>query len=242
LELVAQVFEPASRTFIAEEVETSPRLALDLGCGPGFTTELLGAVTGARLVVGLDTSGPFLGAARRTATARSAFVCHNVATGGFPTRPPDLVYARLLLAHLAHPAALAGHWAEQLAPGGLLLLDEVEWIETGHPVLAFYEEVVVGLVGARGAPMYAGPLISDLGGEDWHRRSDVVRHVDVSTADAARMYVMNLANWREDPFVVEAYDRSAIDDLAAGLEALARSPATGEISWGLRQVAYQKDG
>src|SRR4029079_7010531 len=149
-------------------------------------------------------SEPFLQAAKATANPNTFFALHNVAGTAFPTRPPDLVYARLLLAHLPDPAAVATRWADQLAPGGRLLLDEVEYIRTTNPVLAFYEEVVVGLIGARGAPMYAGPLITEL--TALAKVSDAVVEHDVRTADAARMYSMNLQTWREDPFVTSTYE------------------------------------
>jgi SAM-dependent methyltransferase len=235
LELVADVFAAPSTAFLQEAFGFQPTFALDLGCGPGRTTRLVAEVTGAALVVGLDMSEDFLLAAPRSAGI--AFVRADT-TLPFPTRAPDLVYARLLLAHLPDPASVAASWADQLAPGGRLLLDEVEYIRTEHRVLAFYEEIVVGLVGARGAPMYAGPLIAELAGAT--KVSDTVVEHEVTTADAARMYSMNLRNWRNDPFVENAYSTEAIDDLAAGLDELTRSSATHEIEWGLRQVAYER--
>jgi len=42
-----------------------------------------------------------------------------------------VIYARFLLAHLPEPGVLAHAWAGELAPGGLLILEEVEWIRTG---------------------------------------------------------------------------------------------------------------
>lgn len=236
LDLVADVFAAPSTAFLRTAVEFAPTLAVDLGCGPGRTTRLVADATGATVTIGLDTSEPFLHAARAAGIA----VVRADVTGGFPTRAPDLAYARLLLAHLPSPAAVAARWVEQLAPGGLLLLDEVEYIRTHNPVLAFYEDVVVGLVGARGAPMYAGPLITDLSGAE--KASDtLVQHV-VATADAARMYSMNLRTWRDDPFVESTYSKQEIDELATGLGQLTTSTKTGEIEWGLRQVAYERSG
>jgi trans-aconitate 2-methyltransferase len=235
------VFATATRDFLGAHVDHRPRLAVDLGCGPGHSTRLLAEVTAAERVVGLDASESFLDEARRSVgNDRISFARHDATVVPFPTPPPDLVFARLLLAHLPEPAAVAASWAAQLAPGGRLLLDEVEWIETRHPALAFYEEVVVGLVGSRGALMYAGPAIAGLEGEGWRRRSSQVRVVPVRTADAAAMYAMNLGTWRHDPFVDSTYDPEPIEGLARDLEALARSTATGEITWGLRQVALER--
>jgi len=128
----------------------------------------------------------------------------------------------------------------QVAPTGVLLLDEVEWIDTGHPVLDFSEEVVVALVRSSGGLMYAGPHIAALTGEGWRQRSSRVLSVPVTTASAAAMYAMNLGTWRDDPFVVGTFGVGRIDELAAGLDDLTRSRAEGEITWGLRQVSYQR--
>jgi len=223
--------------FLREQVDYRPELALDLGCGPGRTTRLIAEVTGAALVVGLDVSEAFLAAAPRA--SKTAYVCAD-ATRTFPTDAPDLVYCRLLLAHLPEPARVVESWARQLRAGGLLLLDEVEWIETPNAVLARYEEIVTAMVASRGAQISVGPRIADLSGAEWRQRSNAVNEYPVATADAACMYAMNLATWRHDPFVVENYDKAVLDELAAGLDELTSAKTTGEIAWGLRQVVYEK--
>jgi trans-aconitate 2-methyltransferase len=236
LELVADVFAGPSTSFLREQLDFRPQLALDLGCGPGRTTRLVAEVTGAACVVGLDMSEPFL---RSAGASRLLCACVDV-TGGFPTRAPDLVYARFVLAHLPKPEDVVAGWAGQLRPGGLLLLDEVDWIRTDNPVLDLYEQIVSAMVASRGAQINVGPRIVGLSGEGWRRRSNTFRRYDVTTADAARMYSMNLATWRRDPFVLANHDSSAIDDLASGLDELTHSSSEGEITWGLRQVAYER--
>jgi trans-aconitate 2-methyltransferase len=44
LRVVSEVFDPSSEAFVSETVRKRSRLALDLGCGPGFTTRLLSRV------------------------------------------------------------------------------------------------------------------------------------------------------------------------------------------------------
>ena len=88
--------------------------------------------------------------------------------------------------------------------------------------------------------MYAGPLISNLTGAN--KASDAVVQHEVSTADAARMYSMNLNTWRDDPYITETYDTDHINDLARALAELTTSTKTGEIEWGLRQVSYRRAG
>lgn len=56
LALVARVFESSSRAFLARACPPRPVLAVDVGCGPGHSTRVLGEVSGARQVIGLDAS------------------------------------------------------------------------------------------------------------------------------------------------------------------------------------------
>lgn len=214
------------------------------GATPPFdaiTTRLLAAATGAETTIGLDTSAAFIEAAARDAPAGVTFELHDATRLPLPRAPVDLIYCRLLLAHLPDvPATVAG-FASQLDDGGQLLVDEVEWIETNHSVLATYERMVVDLVGSRGAPMYAGPIVGALRcGDGWRQRSSQVRVVPVATADAAAMYGMNLATWRDDPHIREHYDPETVDDLAAALTDLAGSHETDAITWGVRQVAFER--
>jgi trans-aconitate 2-methyltransferase len=241
LELVARTFESPSRSFLASAVDRPPRLAMDLGCGPGCSTRLVAEVTRARRTVGLDTSAAFLARAASGAPEGVEFVRHDAGVVPLPGAPADLIYCRLLLAHLPDPARLVETWISQLAPSGRLAVDEVEWIETSHPVLAAYEEAVVGLVASRGAPMYAGPIVAAIsGGSGWRPLANVLRTVAVPSAVAARMYRMNLLTWREDPWIRARYPPEELHALAEGLGELATSTAETEISWGLRQVVFER--
>lgn len=241
LRLVAEVFAEPSRAFLTEAVAARPRTALDLGCGPGVTTRLVAEVTGAQRTIGLDTSAAFLELAAIDAPPGVEFAVHDATELPLPEAPVDLVYCRLLLAHLPHPGAVVAAWASQLAPGGRLLVDEVQWIETTHPMLATYEEAVGGLVASRGAPMYAGPIVDGIReGSGWQQRSSVVRSVRVATAAAARMFSMNLTTWRDDPHIRAQYSPDAIERLEYDLGVLTESSDTSDISWGIRQVAYER--
>jgi len=239
LELLADVFEASSRALLGG-LPVRPRVALDLGCGPGLSTALVAAATGAGTTVGLDRSEPYLAAAR-AAFPGLRFVCHDVTTG-FPTAPPDLVFARLLLAHLPEPGARARAWAWGLAPGGLLVLEEMEGIDAPAPAVAEYEEKVLAVVEHQGAPMYAGPALTGLGdGDGLRRRRCTVRRVAVPTAVAARIYGLNLEGWRHDPFATARFAVTDLDALGARLAALARD-GDGQVGWVLRQLVLERPG
>jgi trans-aconitate 2-methyltransferase len=233
LDVLASVFAAPSRAFLAAAVARPPRLACDLGCGPGNTTAMIAEVTGALRVVGLDASAAFV----RSAQARWAGDFRVWEAGSpLPVTAPDLVYARLLLAHLPDAPALAASWASQLAPGGLLLLEEVERIDTSSPVFAEYLAMTVERVRTSGADMYAGPLLASLPLEAGCRVTldRVVPH-PVAAADAARMFLLNLSVWRD--WGNEVYGADTVTRIERSLAAIEDD---AEITWQLRQVAVSR--
>jgi len=229
LATVAEVFEATSRRLIASSMPAGMRIALDLGCGPGYTTRLIAQVSRPHRVLGLDSSARFLDLARElTNEPGVAFGVHDVTAMPLPEAPVDALYARLLLAHLRDPLARVESWMTQLRAGGVLVLEEVEAIEAPDGVLREYESLVARLVAAEGGSMYAGPLLAPRGG----RCVDV--HVD--TAVAARMYAMNLETWREDARERGLAGPDELDRIAEGLATLRSHPGAGSVRWVLRQV------
>jgi len=85
LELVATLFEPTSTSFLRRVPVEPPRLALDLGCGPGATTVMVERATGAAQTVGLDRSPAFI---RRSRDATGlGFAVADVVGADLPCRP-----------------------------------------------------------------------------------------------------------------------------------------------------------
>jgi SAM-dependent methyltransferase len=244
--LVAETFEPPSRRLLADArgaLPEAPELVVDLGCGPGHSTRLIAEVTGARRTIGLDASAAFLGEAARTSSGTIEYLEHDVTAVPFPVDPADLIYCRLVLAHQPDPAAVVARWVTQLRPGGVLALDEVEYIETPDPVLERYEELVVALVASRGALMYAGPVIERMTeGDGWRKAaSRLVEHL-VPVELAARMYGMNLRTWRHDPAITAMCSEDSLDRLANDLDERARSTGDPLVRWGLRQALLLRSG
>ena len=232
LALVTKIFGPTSEELLTQVVEDPPVLAYDLGCGPGHTTRLVARATGAALTVGLERSAAHLTRARDGAPKGVRFVTWDVAELPFPTGPADLVYARLLLAHLEDPVAVALSWVTQLNVGGLLVVDELEWIATDYPVLQAHLHLAASLVATTGAQMCAGPLLAGLGdvpGLRQHLRRVV--ELPVPTTDAAAMFEMSLDAWGEGIVAAGLCDRSELCELTSALSVLRDSPATGEITW-----------
>jgi len=241
LGLVAEVFEPASRAFFEGFTEAAPRLAVDLGCGPGHTTRLLAAVLRPRRTLGLDQSEAFVALARAGAPATVELAVHDVTTTPFPHGPADVAFCRFLLSHLADPAAALDAWATQLAPGGLLLVEEVEQIHTGHPTLRRYLDMVAALLAARGHRLEIGPLLDELPDPPGlARRGSRVAPLVPPGARVAAMFGMNLAVWRDDALGAGVAGERELDGLADGLAALAHAEEPAAISWGLRQLSFER--
>jgi trans-aconitate 2-methyltransferase len=237
LGLVARVFEPTTRSFLERSVSTAPALAYDLGCGPGHTTRLLGAVTGAERAVGLDRSGPFLDRAAVDAPPGVWFRAHDVREVPFPDGPADLAYCRLLLAHLVDPPGVVERWTTQLAPGGLVLLDELEAIDASDPVFARYlGDVALPVVEAQGARLLAGPVLAAMPDPPRTERiADDVASFTPSPAESAQIFGMNLA------VLVERGEISSQPALADDLGAIADGSREADpVVWRMRQLAFRR--
>ncbi len=230
--LVAEIFAASSRALLQQATADLDRrdAALDLGCGPGHTTRLLAEVVGARTLA-VDASDRYLDAARAaTADPAVAYAVHDVTRIPLPGAPADVVYARLLLAHLPGPLDLARAWLTQVRSGGVLVLEEVEHIEAPPGVLRAYEDLVTALVAAEGGTMAAGPLLDPLGGERVG--------VPVDRAAAARMFGLNLAVWGDDAVRRGLASAAEVAELAAGLDAVEAGPP---VRWTLRQVVCRAE-
>jgi trans-aconitate 2-methyltransferase len=241
LGLLADVFEPPSRELLERFAGVPLDLAVDLGCGPGHTTRLVASVTGARRTLGLDQSEAFVALAAAGAPLGVSFAVHDVTVVPFPAGPAGLVYGRFLLSHLPDPAAALAAWATQLAPGGLLLVEEVERIHTAQPALRRYLDTAAALLAARGHTLEIGAALHrlpDPPGVD--RRLDRVAPLAPPAALAAELFAQNLAVWRGDAAGSGVASEAALDRLAAGLAAVVAGTAQGTIAWELRQLAFRR--
>jgi DNA/RNA-binding domain of Phe-tRNA-synthetase-like protein len=204
---------------------------------------LVSEVTSAGRTVGLDGSATYIERARATASGPVEFGRWDVRELPFPAGPADLIYCRLLLAHLPDPAATAASWATHLTDGGLLVLDEIEWIRASDPLLRAHLRLAEAMVATSGARMCAGPLLGGLAdAAGLRRRLARVTELPVPTARAATMFAMNLAAWGDQPVDLGLCDRAGLAELKAGMARLTESPAEGQITWGLHQAAYARVG
>jgi trans-aconitate 2-methyltransferase len=237
LALVAEVFRPTTAAFLESAASPRPRLTVDLGCGPGHTTRLLAEITGSVRTVGIDQSAAFVARAEADAPPGVTFAVHDVTKPPFPTpAPPDLLFARYVVAHLADPMTTIARWIGALARGGRLLLEEVERIDTTIATFARYLEVVAAMMASRGGDLYIGRRLSDAAGSVRSDRATIAPPTSV----VATMFRMNLENWRHDRWVVANVQPSELDRLHRALVDLSHDARTGEIEWQHRRVVYER--
>jgi len=238
LALLAQVYEPAARDLLRRWAPRQVGEAVDLGCGPGHSTRLVHAVTGARRTTGVDRSPQFLRQARATAVPRVRYRRHDVTAAPPPFGPADLVYARFLLTHLPDPAAALRLWAGTLAPGGRLLVQETARLRSAEPALSRYYELVAQVQAAYGQALDIGARLAGLAAD----AGDGVRVVHAGTRRLrppvhlmARLHVLNLRTWRTDP-VARGFDSGELDALDAALTAIASGAPAEPIAQDLGEL------
>src|SRR4029077_4269726 len=126
-------------------------------------------------------------------------------------------------------------------PGGAVLLEEVESIETEEPALARYLALQREMLEANGNRLEIGPQLDrELAGHAGLRSSEVARFQPGASV-AARMFGMNFGTWRDRREVVEAHETTELDAIAKGLGRVATAPEdSAPITWGMRQIVLTR--
>ena len=180
LKYLAEVYAETTQDFILDVVNYRPQLALDLGCGPVYTTHFLAKLTGCRQDVGLDNSIHFISLAEQSKTDKVTFYLHDITSLPFPLGTSDFLYCRFLLTHLKDPFYIIKKWASQLQAKGFLLIEEVEWIHTKNDIFTIYLDIVEGMLVDQSNQLYIGPTLNSLERTDLlKKRSSQVRRLSV---------------------------------------------------------------
>jgi SAM-dependent methyltransferase len=239
LETLASFFNLFSRQFIQNHTAASFQSVIDLGCGPGFTTDMLAEATGCPTVYGLDSSARFLKAAEAR-FQQYRFLKHDVSRVPFPVRA-DLIYARFLLTHLKNQAALVNRWVQQLNVNGMLLIEETDAIDTEIGVFKNYVQVTEGMIASQGGFLYAGRLLADA-----HYDAEVVCNqpmsIPVPNCTCASWYYPNTVSvWKREAYIKERVpekERKAIANEILGIQ------ESGDdrkgITWTLRRLVLRR--
>jgi SAM-dependent methyltransferase len=170
LRVLSDVMGPATRALLAEVGIPAGAVCADVGCGGGDVTfELARAAGQSGRAVGMDIDEAKLAIARREARQQGlsnvAFETRDV-TQWAPGELFDVVFARFLLTHLADPAALVSAVRRHLRPGGVMIVEDVDFrghfAEPDCPALRRFVDLYSTAVERRGADPNIGPRLPGL--------------------------------------------------------------------------------
>ena len=244
LALLAATYEPSSARLLRMCASLAPRWAIDLGCGPGYSTRLLHAVVAPATTIGADASPEHVARARATAPPGIAYEVHDVTVAPLPgASPPDLLYCRFLLTHLRDPARTLRRWAASAAARATLVVEETAEMSSPHPAFCLYYQLVGALQRHYGQELaISRTLDRALVGSGWDVEISVERELSLPAPRMALLHGLNLATWRHDPFARATFAPQMLDDLAAALDAIASGAAAApDVHHAMRQLVLMKD-
>ena len=228
LAIVADTFEAPTRRLLADLPPMQPRYVIDMGCGPGHASVLLQERFPHSEVTGLDISAAMVEDAR----SRVPSAWFTVADVTEPLRlPADVVYSRLLLGHLADPAVALARWVAAIRPPGLVVCEEPVRYLSDDPLFTRYEAAVTAVVAARGATLWAGPVL-DADPPGCARILDRVVEHPVRRGRAAAMFWRNAVAWGD-----EVGDAAQLIEYLRTLEA---DDPDDDVRWELRQTVWSR--
>ena len=243
LRVLARVFEPSSSRLLRGLASSPGELALDLGCGPGFTTQLVAEHIAAPRVVGLDQSSKLLEqATRERGTERVSFALCDVSAPPFALPGASFLYSRFLLTHLRDPAQVVRGWASCAQPAARLVLEETAFLTGEHSAFPRYYALVERMQTHYGQRMYIGRELAALcGSPGWLVESAEISVSPLPAADMARLHFLNLQTWSSDPFARANYPAAELVELGRELEAIASGiVVTPAVSCGMGQVVLRR--
>lgn len=207
LRLVARMMRPLTLPLLQRAGLQPGMSCLDAGCGGGeVSLELARAVGPEGCVLGVDLDEVKLEAGRAEAAiaglSNVEFLAADVVAAALPRPGFDLAYARFLLTHLREPGQALCRLADLLAPGGLLVVEDIDY--RGHfihpPSAAFaaYVDLYRRTAQARGGDHDIGPRLPGL--------------LEEAGIRPAQMNVVHPAAMRGEEKLVSAITMEAIAD------------------------------
>jgi len=235
LKRIADFFNPLAKDFIQANVSEKINSAVDLGCGPGYTTSMVAEATGAIEITGIDISKYFIELAMNQYPQYN-FKIGDVTNLSLPLQY-DLVYCRFLLSHLKNISDLLERWTQILNPGGYIIIDELEDIKTTAPVFKKYLQINEGLINSQGAELYVGRYLDKFISKFivLNSESDFI-HVDDSVA-AGWFYPNTVSVWESEKYVRNTIQESERMRIATELFNIQNQKnGISNITWKMKRI------
>ena len=242
---LAEVYEPETCALLNSAAPVFGgrfELGVDLGCGPGWSTLLIAATLSPVRTVGLDSSERFVAEAHSN-HPQLKFIRHDVLVSPFPVQKPDFLFCRFLLTHLQSPRAALQCWAEVSGPKAILAILETESLDSEHPTLSRYYEMVAQIQRHHCQELNVGAsLDSAFAGTGWTLEQSESVLLEKSSREMAQLHLANIRNWGKSDFAVAAFDRGALDQLEHDLALIASGSQTaGVVHNATRRVIARRE-
>lgn len=247
LRKLAEVYEPETRALLEKARflagSGAIRLAVDLGCGPGWSTTLLDAVMRPERTVGLESSDRYVAKARER-HRHLEFIQHNVLQRPFPVAGADLLFCRFLLTHLPQPREAIQAWTEMAAAGALLVVHETETLESAEPALARYYEMVGRMQHHYGQELNVGAMLDGcFQASGWSVIHSEGVLLEKPARAMAELHLPNLRTWGKNEFAVRAFERDEVAELEDALGRIASGEQrAAPVRNTARQMIARRDG
>ena len=243
LRRLAEVYEPETRDLlnaVRSDRSTRFELALDLGCGPGWSTRLIEVMLSPKRIIGLEGSEAYVAEARSN-HPQLEFLRHDVLKTPFPVDNADFIFCRFLLTHLPSTRVAFESWAHAARSGAILAIHETQALHSTDPALSRHYEMVAQMQRHYGQELNVGALLDDaLAGTKWClvRSQSVV--LEKSARDMAQLHVANLRTWGSNNFAVQAFNKHELDQLESELDSIASgSKEAGVVYNTAKQIIAQ---
>ena len=229
----------SNRRLKPEVFSNGVNIALDLGCGPGFSTEMLRRALNFSSTFGMERSDEFLKMAR-TSHANCVFIKHDVTSPPFPVRA-DVIYCRFLLSHLCDAEKLIDMWVSELSPGGMLFIDETEGVVTDVPAFRRYLDINESLVRSQGAELFVGEKLSKSGYAAETISNELARIPVASWRAATWFYPNTVTVWETSKHVRDNFPESQRKNISESIRLIMESRESSvKTLWKMRRMVFKK--
>jgi ubiquinone/menaquinone biosynthesis C-methylase UbiE len=235
LRILSRVLQPTTHALLQRAGIRQGMACLEIGCGGGDLAFDMARIVGPMArVVGTDIDSEKLALAAKEAADQGLgnveFQLSDI-TRSQPDGKFDLVHARFVLTHLAHPAQALARMREALQPGGVIVIEDIDFRGYFcHPESAAfrrYVELYTETARRKGADANIGPRLPGLLSEAGFEKVQVSVVQPAGTEGEVKLITPLTMENIADAVVSEGLASTAeVVQLVADLYEFARAPGT----------------